>query len=386
MSLIDKIILTVVIGVSFLVTGTMHTDAAGKTYPVSLLPTEEWKTHNVKPLSPTRFKVTGSDPYIISPVLNRPLSDIAGVYLQLAVQTQLANVDFQIFFSTDRQGYGQNNSFKFTVETVSGGKRIFIPFAGHLGESFRNETLQTIRLDFMDGCSGCVFEVLEADLLDQVSMDMADLIPGDLVYPVIQKSVLPDIAQKNAYTLHDLKLLSSEAFEVSGDDPHILFSDLNVLANRVTGIHFRMSFSNSKARECRMQLFWSTYVQGFDEKKSFRFCVIPDQGPVEFVIPLAVLPKAEMLKTIRLDFDSADISPIQLLDARLIGTDIQSMRHLVPQKIVYSSGKNIYGMKTLSHVLMRITSDRWFLVFYAALLVSMACAIVAIHRNRGVRV
>ena len=340
-----------------------------------------WQMNDMRRQTPGWMETTGPDPYVISPVMGVPIQSIGGFYGQLIIQNSPDPVSFQLFYETGTLGFAEIRSYRFQVPDTEGGETaFFLPadFYGAHALLSADATLQRIRLD-VDNCTGCRIQIQSIEIRAQSEAWMTDLIPPDLVYPIVEKNITPDISQIGPWQPHDMTPHADGDFVISGDDPYLISPNLNAGLAHVTGIFFRLGMDG--ADRCRFQLFWDTYAQSYDERHSFWFNTVFQNGIAEFFIPLVVLPKDDILKTIRLDIDGCMGCRFKILSARLVENEFEAMKPLTPRQIMYSLGKSVYARGVLEDIAMNLFVDRIFWVLYVILIVSIGWFMVDLHKR-----
>ncbi|MGD9976120.1 MAG: hypothetical protein AB7S77_23940, partial [Desulfatirhabdiaceae bacterium] len=305
--------------------------------PVAMALSDEsaWQMNDMRRKTPGWMETTGPDPYVISPVIGIPIQSIIGFYGRLIIHNSPDPVSFQLFYETGTAGFAEIRSYRFQVPVKTGGiTEFFLPAAFYERHASLSSDakLQRIRLD-TDNCTGCRIQIQSVQIVTQSDKSQSDLIPTDLVYPIVEKNITPDISQIGPWHPHDMTPNADGDFVISGDDPSMMSPRLNVGLTHITGVFFRLEMAGLD--RCRFQLFWNSYSQDYDERHSFWFNAVIKNGIAEFFIPLVVLPKDDILKTIRLDIDGCMGCRFKILSARLVENEFEAMKPLTPRQIMY---------------------------------------------------
>ena len=116
--------------------------------------------------------MNGKDPFIVSPLIDADTQQLGGVRFALnATEVEAAQLDFQLFYATERHGFVESASTLIRVPASSGPEITFaIPLA-FLGAEFPKTTLlERLRLDFDSALSNASWQLLSVDVLDQTEM------------------------------------------------------------------------------------------------------------------------------------------------------------------------------------------------------------------------
>ena len=355
--------------------------AADSTVLMALSGGSAWQMNDMRQKNPDWFETIGPDPYVISPGINVPLKSISGFYGRLIIRNSPETIAGQLFYDTATMRYSETRSYRFQLPLTDGGvTEFFLPaaFYGPNAMLPADERLLTIRLD-VENCMGCDIQVQSIQIMAESSETLIRLIPEGLVYPVVEKSITPDISQIGPWLVNDMTMNSDGYYTVNGSDPYLMSPCLDAGLTQITGIFFHLGLEG-KTR-CRLQFFWNTYSQDYDEKRSFWFNAVFENNVSKFFVPLAVLPKDDLLKTVRLDLEACSECRVKILSARLVRNEYQTMKPFIPRQIMYSLGKSVYARGVLKDITMNLFVDTTFWIWYSLLIVSV-CWSMYYLRNR----
>lgn len=331
-----------------------------------------WLLNDLAPAGPGVYRVTGPDPYLLSPDLNLPFKDVAGIDWDIEAHGKPDALSMQMFWTTSAHGCGEGFSFRFTSSSRGG---FFIPFTGYDPKAvFADDvSLVNVRLDF-EQCANCMIAVRRAQWIGQATTEQSVRIPEDLIYPVTPHPIAPDFAHKGTWTLNGITTTDNGRYRISGGDPFMVSPHLNVPLSMVRGIYFRLKFPGQSGRRT-MQLYWNSYSQDYDEKRSIWFLAEITHEVLHAYIPLQGIRPNDLLKTIRLDFYDAPGRSFQVLAARLVdaaGSD--DLVAFTPKQIMYASGRRASASALVADILRRLGMDKGFMIAWALIVMLVGCA------------
>lgn len=352
---------------------------AGQT-GMSLTANAPWKTNHMTQNGPNSYEITGSDPYVISPNLNRPLKRVSGIFFELVVDGNVENSMLQLFWETNYQGFGEVFSFRFATPEQ---ERIFIPFQFYETQTgFPEDTvLKSIRLD-LDGCERCILRIRRAEMIEKATPELLNQIPVNMIYPVMPKPVAQNMTTKGSWRLMDIEWEQEGTYRIVGDDPHMYSPDLDVLFSTIKGAHFRLKLPQQTGK-VMMQLFWSSYRLKIDENRSVWFLAEVEDGIADVYVPFYSFLQDDLLKTIRLDVRTPKGSVFQIESARLVASPDETLIQRTPKHIMHSFGSGLSIRQIVSDMLHRLAVDKVFMGLYLLLLLAVSGCWVWIRKYRA---
>jgi hypothetical protein len=343
---------------------------------VPLLEDGTWQTHNMVPIGPNAFRASGGDPYLFTPNFSHPLKSIQGLFLSLSLTGTSASQPMQLFIATDRHGWSEALSFRFTPNPNG---KIFLPFRFYgKGKAFREDaSLMNVRLDVGE-CDACVLKVRQALLVQGPSAELLAMVPVDLIEPdvPVPMAMAADISQKGDWVLRDIDRDGEGLFRVSGGDPYLISPKLNVPLSQVKGVQFRIEFPGQSGYR-KMQLFWSSYSHHYEEERSIWFKAALENGIADLFIPVVdAVPKGDLIRNMRLDLVDASGMSFRLLAARLVASPDPSLLQRTPVRMVYARDRRYDRDRLVSDTIHRISGDKAFFVLLGVMIMAVTVTMI----------
>jgi hypothetical protein len=327
-----------------------------------------WATNDLTILEPGQFQTSGPDPHLVSPEFDVPLNSLTGIIGRIQVDTPSPEIHCQLFYRTESSGFSEPRSYRFSLIPRGAEPIVFFLPTATLAESAGmrpDERLKTVRFD-IDTPSPCVLTLISFQILTEDPGPYTRYIPETIVYPIRIRPAGGDISDNGPWIPNDLSLDSDGWYTVTGGDPFWTSPDLDVPLTDIQGVYFRMKLEGKM--RCRMQLFWKSHGNDFQERHSFLFHAVFRDGLAEWVVPLVLLPRDDVLHTLRLDVENCTECRFQILSAKLIREEFQEMKHLVPRQIMYSFGKSVYARGVWRDIAANLWVDKPFWVVYGILI------------------
>lgn len=346
--------------------------------------TASWRLHDVRRTEDGAFEIVGTDPQWVSPVIQQPLKTVRGFFGELSFENGQSAVPMQLFWETDLSGYTEVSSYRFTASPDEAGRlAFFLPFDPEwLTHAVTNSAfLRNLRLDINAPVGGRV-RIRQIGIVKSFQPDLARWIPGDVVYPVLERDVPLDVCGIGRWEVHDMIPDGDGFWGVAGEDPFWLSPDIDIFPRRVKGVFIEMVFHPSIVlKRVPLQVFWRTSGLDFDEKRSFHMIVRPREGAVRFFLPLLVLPPDDLLKNLRIDLDGCSSCKAELRSVQFVAGDFREYRAWVPRQLAYGIGKNAYGSPLLEDIRANIGSDKAFLLMYICCIAACLCLLYYLWRR-----
>jgi len=344
-----------------------------------------WRLNDLALSGPGSFVVIGPDPYLISPDLDVPFRDVAGIYWDIRLDGGGRAPSLQMFWTTTTHEFGEGFSFRFTPSSTSG---FFIPLAGYDPEDvfIRDAVLKNIRLD-IEGCDhNCLLTIRQAEWIGQLTAELTARVPEDLVYPETPLPFAEDISDKGPWFLNNIEAEGNGRYRIAGSDPFLVSPPLNVPLSMVQGIHFRLKFPGQSGMRT-LQLYWNSFSLDYDQKRSIWFLVEMNHEILDFYLPFKGMPTNDLLKTVRLDFYDAPDSFFEILETRVVDVTDADLHQRTPRQIMYSSGRYASGVRAnvveiAEDIFRRLSEDMDFIIAYAIILLLVIISIGWIGKMR----
>lgn len=171
---------------------------------------------SVTPNGFARLKITGADPYLVSPRLEFATDQLGGVLFNLSAPPELDDIAVQLFYATDKHGFSEAASSLIRVsrDQIEQGFVVPLNFLGT--QSPRQRMIERLRLD-IDSPSAGSWQLNKVQLLHQSQLaEYSSLVPNRLLQRKIQRArgldlafqSLQKIARDKAFIIAYLLLLA----------------------------------------------------------------------------------------------------------------------------------------------------------------------------------
>ncbi len=329
-----------------------------------------WMVNDMVQTKAYRFRGTGPDPYLVSPEIGVSIQEINGIVLYLQGDLNQDAVPIQVFWKSDVNGFREDSSFIFSVESTGKPQKVWLPFGDVILPESDTERLLFVRVDW----------VRPVDILGFSQMDVllkGETSPEDSIQPLMSRVPIREIPihdnfrQYGEYRIQDMVAEGSDTWRVNGGDPYLETADLNVRLKRVKGMYVRFRISG-RDNPYPFQVYWKTYSADYDEKRSFWLRAQVQDGEGAFYIPFRVLPVEDMLKTIRIDLEKCPNCLFQIVEGRLITREDPALLRQVPPNIMVALGRSVYGKDVLQDIVEKSRRDPGFLAVWGLLVLAVA--------------
>lgn len=149
---------------------------------------------SVTPNGSARLKITGADPYLVSPRLDFATDQLGGVLINLSAPPELDDIAVQLFYATDKHGFSEAASSLIRVsrDQIEQGFVVPLNFLGT--QSPRQRMIERLRLD-IDSPSAGSWQLNKVQLLHQSQLaEYSSLVPNRLLQRKIQRARGLDLA------------------------------------------------------------------------------------------------------------------------------------------------------------------------------------------------
>lgn len=330
-----------------------------------------------------QYYVIGKDPFITfrPEQITSGKSTIEPQYLIFELKIKQENTLMQLFFKEQSGGFNPQYRMEFLAPQG--------PFALKLpAEIYLNST--TLRLD-IEQCQQCQFSFNGARL---------ESIPA--TYTVIEATNIKNGSVKinrqegmkipsDSWSMNDLSGSVSE-FSVSGNDPFIASSLLDISTEGLGGVYFKLQRPKQTGPDDSMyadfQFFYSTENSSFSQHYSSVARLSINDKPtqeIELFFPLDYLnletPKDQILKRVRLDLPLID-GNWSLKNSKLIHVDLlQRYSSIKPTQLLQRKRQRLQGLSLLRKVLSNIWSDKSFSIGFLLLLLVVSGLFIKAFRK-----
>ncbi len=333
---------------------------------------QPWTLHDMVQTEDHRFQGVGPDPHIVSPELGVPIQNVEGIVLYLQGYLDKEPIPIQVFWKTDTNGFREDASFKFFIEARTQPQNIWLSFADAILPESDTERLLFIRVDWVR--PGDTVGFSRMDVLPKGEAPPADvMLPVMSCAPVREIPIHDDFRRYGDYRIHDMAAEATNVWQVNGEDPYVETPELNVRLKRLKGMYVRFRISG-RDNPYPFQIFWKTYADDYDEKRSFWLRTRVKDGEGAFYIPFRVLPTDDMLKTIRIDLEKCPNCRFEIVEGRLITREDSELLQQVPPNIMVALGYSVYGNGILRDILEKVRRDPGFIIVWLLLVVVVAGA------------
>jgi len=311
--------------------------------------TGQWQPHDMREIEKNCFEVIGNDPFVSSWDLLDTTAEMKGFIFQLSLTPTTREHRLQCYWETESEPFKEVNSFKFVLEKDKKEYQVFIPT--YFFDT--RQRIRRIRLD-VDPETDRRLKIISMGIIKKVRPALLAHIPKGAGCPQAKDfSVFdtPVVARhqeslsvaNERVLLHDIQSKEDKKLHISGRDPYIEFPSLDLDVHQARGIYLKI-FSEGKNESCKMQFFWKSYLldynverKPFNEEDSYRFWAKFNNGIAEFYLPFYVLDPKDLLKAVRLDFDSCHNMTFTIQQATIINHNDNMMKKYIPHQITYKN-------------------------------------------------
>lgn len=317
-----------------------------------------------------QYYVIGNDPFITfkpEKITSEKLT-IKSQYLIFELKLTQENTLMQLFFKEQSGGFNPQYKIEFLAPQEF--------FALKLpAEIDLNRT--TLRLD-IEQCHQCQFSFNGARIESQPDMltivEATSIKNGGIMIGKQEGVKIPS----NSWSLNDLSGTIS-AFSVSGNDPFIASSLLDISTEGLGGVYFKLESPKSNSANGSVhsdfQLFYSTENNPFSQRySSVARLRNSDKSTreIELFFPLDYLnletPRDQILERIRLDLPLTE-GVWSLKNSQLIHVDqLQKYSSMKPIQLLQKKRQRLQGLSLAKKVLNNIWADTTFSIGFLLLL------------------
>ncbi len=356
-----------------------------------------WQTHDLQRQRDGSYRVTGPDPFLYTQDAIGYSGDIQGFFFTLGLPGDRDRHLLQCYWATARHSFAENYSFHCVLK---GRKKVFSMFLPMYFFHTRKR-ITKIRLDINPKTDQAV-SILSFGLVRHVAPWLLENIPEGpglvrIDDPVVFHSrITPQkvdsvVNVSGSWTSHDMEQIDEKTFRVTGEDPYLESPVLDLDLHGSHGMYLEIS-GDGHQDSCRMQLFWKTYLmdypiekKSYSEGDSYRFWLKMKKSVTGIYLPFDPINPEDVLKRIRLDFDTCENMIFRIQQATLIGGQVGKYRKFLPAQASFHTIAAIPELHNMDIVVpwrQLLFRDRGFWIMFGSVVFAVITAMIFTFAGR----
>lgn len=311
--------------------------------------------HDLTNLSGQQYQVSGRDPYVVFPDLDKTQANDTGVVFELRLvdAKRASNPSAQIHWSDDKNQFDNKNHI--STQLNSGPNKFVIPF-----EQVAIPTSR-FRID-IERCSNCIVEIKQPVWVKQIPID-ATLPSGLSSFLRLYHGYDLDISDWGGKEL----IKSAPAnFSFKGWDPRIINqTPLNIPSHMASGIYFEFDYNGENEYQT-YELFWVLTGLKTSALRSAHF-LLPNDGDSrkQVFLPFNRIHSTRNIEHLRLDFEACEKCIFKLTRSRIVGTnEFELYQPYIPERLYYIHTERPPASLVKSQIKNKLMHDWLFILFW----------------------